>query len=986
MANNAWGKFKKRNPKKYGQLRDVYEDQDFSGGDLPQIQTMTSRLIICIIGAVFVSFLFYAAWCFVATSTERSALQKSSSADNGYVEEGPASDDGSASSGDYEYGSDAFREYYAKKNAEAASEGGADGSSSDSNEKEPGEYEYSSSLFREYYGIEGDAPGATYEDADGSGFSDDTVSDAGNENGSFGVSDYEENADNADFHAEDASGSDKEDAGHDADESEIAAASVGRAASKMIDWRPRSFTHVFMSIVVGLGFFMFLYEYMKRNLQAQNMLADMSDLNQYKNDQHIALPQEVMEKFDYFPDVGAHCSVSPSSMISHIMLQNKGINCVDMPVRCKKDVIDSDTHDVVYHKGEIICNEDGDAEEYENVPMFDEIFAAELYKASGMPKDVRKSFDVRNVLYNPGGENRDKLKYETVADLINGDWFIPDYEPQRPAGAYLVDTAPVNTMIIAMTRAGKGQTYIEPMIDMWLRELRANNIVVNDPKGELLVKFYVRAAVRGYEVIQLNLINAMKTNICNPLTLASQCARQGDFTNCAMYVENIATVFFPVDGGEEPMWPNAANNAFKRAVYGMIDYYLEEEKEYRNECNRRIMNGEFIDPQTIETYVDELWGRVTLYNCYQLFVQLSSKKLKNPVVEVSSKIKSGFYEREGMLKGMSAEEIEEWKQSESSEAEMKSVLWNGSPEADCLTLYFAATKKLPRNSIRNLLNNADDSLKAMGGAEKMISSVYGIAITAMAFFTDPTIAAMTSGRPSQSVDFGGFSFPRRIGVQFHPDYVADKHYVGLRCQWSAYEDDGFKKKLGKEFCHSDIVSREGWACSYFDGKFEKDRAYIKLELRNEETGYLVHTYYFEFKKKYETSLNGRTYVTDPVLKTKIVRDGTLRELLKDKKTGKFSYGTSVFKRKSLYLDEDGAAEVVTETIPAITQNLVKYSEKPKILFMVTPPHLMKYAKLILIIIKQLVDINFASSYLTKENQKPLYKTRYMLDNVLTNQG
>lgn len=44
----------------------------------------------------------------------------------------------------------------------------------------------------------------------------------------------------------------------------------------------------------------------------------------------------------------------------------------------------------------------------------------------------------------------------------------------------------------------------------------------------------------------------------------------------------------------------------------------------------------------------------------------------------------------------------------------------------------------------------------------------------------------------------------------------------------------------------------------------------------------------------------------------------------------------------------------------------------------------KYAKLILILVKQLVDLNFDKSYMTKSNQKPLYKTRFMLDNVLIN--
>ena len=100
--------------------------------------------------------------------------------------------------------------------------------------------------------------------------------------------------------------------------------------------------------------------------------------------------------------------------------------------------------------------------------------------------------------YNPGNANRDKLKgFNTLADLVNGEWELPTYEPQRPAGVYYVDTAPANTMILAMTRAGKGQTYIEPMLDIWMRQKRPDNMIINDPKGELLVKNYVRATMRG---------------------------------------------------------------------------------------------------------------------------------------------------------------------------------------------------------------------------------------------------------------------------------------------------------------------------------------------------------------------------------------------------------------------------------------------------------------------------------------------------------
>lgn len=42
-----------------------------------------------------------------------------------------------------------------------------------------------------------------------------------------------------------------------------------------------------------------------------------------------------------------------------------------------------------------------------------------------------------------------------------------------------------------------------------------------------------------------------------------EAAREGDRNKAAQYVENIAEIFFPVDGGDDPVWPNAANNAVR---------------------------------------------------------------------------------------------------------------------------------------------------------------------------------------------------------------------------------------------------------------------------------------------------------------------------------------------------------------------------------------------------------------------------------------
>lgn len=242
-------------------------------------------------------------------------------------------------------------------------------------------------------------------------------------------------------------------------ESDEAASAVAEneAKSSFWYWMLPDLWKVLISLATWIVVFGAMYPFMKKNLDAQNLMRDTTDINQYQNDQHIMLPEEIQRKFDYFPDAGAHSNVLVSSMISHMAMQNKGINKVDVSVRADKDILDEDG-DIEYLKGEVLLDDDGNPQT-KRMPMFDEKFMDDLFEASGAPddKNYRKYYDATKIPYNPGNKNREKLKgYDTVADLINGDWTLPAYETQRPAGVYVVDTEPVNTMVLAITRAGKG--------------------------------------------------------------------------------------------------------------------------------------------------------------------------------------------------------------------------------------------------------------------------------------------------------------------------------------------------------------------------------------------------------------------------------------------------------------------------------------------------------------------------------------------------
>lgn len=223
------------------------------------------------------------------------------------------------------------------------------------------------------------------------------------------------------------------------------------------DWRLYAGT-----AFVFLMSFLILYQKAMISWRSSNSMVDGTDINTYENDQHVMLPEEAQRQFDWFPDTGAHSSVQVSSMLSHVMVSRKGLKRVPVTVRHKKDV-KSDSGTVLTYAGAPMYDENGLVKQTHE-PIIDEAFGQELFTASGIPVDekaIRKPVDVRQIDYNPidASGNRtfmDKQPYDTVAELIDNDWEIPEYEVQRPAGAYLVDTAPVNTMVLAITRAGKG--------------------------------------------------------------------------------------------------------------------------------------------------------------------------------------------------------------------------------------------------------------------------------------------------------------------------------------------------------------------------------------------------------------------------------------------------------------------------------------------------------------------------------------------------
>jgi type IV secretory pathway TraG/TraD family ATPase VirD4 len=708
---------------------------------------------------------------------------------------------------------------------------------------------------------------------------------------------------------------------------------------------------------------------MWRNRNSDN---DNSDILTHKNDGHVVHPLELAAKFDIIPDAGMHFEGNVTAILAHMPLSKKGLPNVKMYKRYEEDttvlvdtgVLDENGETIFteekYLKGERVVDKNG---EYvlESKPMIDEAFMDRLWTSSYIPegkvgKLLRQRYKASDLLYNPRGAFG-KPKYHTVKEAIENLWEMPPWEIQRPGGGYIVDKSPSNTMLLAMSRGGKGQTVIEPTIDAWLRQKDKWNLLANDPKGELLVKFYVPATKRGFEVVQFNLMNPSKTNIFNSLGYAVDAARSGNTQGLMTLIENMGDVFFPADGKGEVFWPKAASAAFQRSALVMIDYYMEEEDELKEKALLERWSSE-----QLEQRLDEMWGYVTPYNVYQMMITLASKK--------------------------------------SSDAEFIKIREDENvEEKDLLTLLMDATKELPRNALRNAVVDKDSVLRSMAGSDKTISSVYGIALTAMSFFADNTIKRFTSGRPSQNFDMVGLAFPRRFGVRFDSEYIAKNGLKGQNAVWTFYRNiqpgsgQFVDQYEGEDFIHEGLIDSFGWARGYFKGIFEEPVTYVKLEIVSNKNNMTIDTFYFKFTKGYQKDMSGRTFVIDTVTGSRIVLNGALTEFVRSKGNKKganrqLTPGRRM--RRSDVLDwtnteftnkNKGRYKTRIKEFPTITQMDVHYTERPKAMFLVTPPHLMSYAKIVLVLVNQMFNMSVADSYMVKKDQKPLYGTNYMLDEV-----
>lgn len=202
--------------------------------------------------------------------------------------------------------------------------------------------------------------------------------------------------------------------------------------------------------------------------QAAKIVAKLDDsaMQTDVNDAWIWSVEEMIEQYAVIADLGMHTkSVPVSSLVGHIYLKNKGLKTIQMAEHDKTGAIVYDDEGNIVRK---------------KVPLIDDSNIRKTLDIQGL-----KELDTSDLLVDATKYAYDEKdgKIRTLADAINEDWFMPDYEILRPMGAYFVETNSVHTLILSMTRGNKTQLVTLATVDAWRRDNTLWNLVTNDPKG-----------------------------------------------------------------------------------------------------------------------------------------------------------------------------------------------------------------------------------------------------------------------------------------------------------------------------------------------------------------------------------------------------------------------------------------------------------------------------------------------------------------------
>lgn len=450
-----------------------------------------------------------------------------------------------------------------------------------------------------------------------------------------------------------------------------------------------------------------------------------------------------------------------------------------------------------------------------------------------------------------------------------------------PSGDYYIEDDTINTLGIGMTRSGKGEGTITPVIDINSRAEDQPSMIVGDPKGEHYQSSYKTMRKRGYNVKVLSYQNMDYSMSYNPLALAIAAAKKGYYEKTQMHVNATAESLYPAsksgNKGNSEYFRKSSISLFNAIVMALIDRAYEAKQ-----------SGE-----------EDAWDTITIRNDAKYLTDLGSETVYvDSVGEIVEAPEAG--------------------QSVTKKSR--------------LTVYFDNLRKVNQVRYSKFREMADMAFRISDfGEGETKGNVYSSMMTGINLFLQDNLAKMTS---KNDIDLESIGFPRRLSIRFRSSSQANlaNSYAFQRARLS-------------------ITSTQQWGVKTMT-KTLVDPQTVLID----EQGYL-------------------TFVIEPKLPNhfKVSIDFDHPENAPDIRKERFNFeAKKVFKKhgKVIQLDEYTKEPVLdhiavdnitsTKKDHLLTADAIEfiYSEKPTIIYLVTPPHRTEYNSMISLFLHQLFNANY----------------------------
>lgn len=182
-------------------------------------------------------------------------------------------------------------------------------------------------------------------------------------------------------------------------------------------------------------------------------------------------------------------------------------------------------------------------------------------------------------------------------------------------GTYYISKRLQNIAVYGITRSGKGEMLIKPMIDINSRASLKHNIMCTDPKGENASSNYLKLKRRGFHVHVLNLLNIMHSAGYNPLSAVVKPASLGDIETASNVCKELAATIYDKTGKQSnQFFYTSAANLFTAIVFSTIanahgNYYALNHPELSYDKKEDKSAYEKVTMYNILQFVSKLGGK-----------------------------------------------------------------------------------------------------------------------------------------------------------------------------------------------------------------------------------------------------------------------------------------------------------------------------------------------------------------------------------------